>query len=93
MRQQCLGYLQDKLVRVAEFGGVLVEALILFDLLVIGGVQQQLLDVGRLQPLCGHGHQHLAQFARGQLQVGNQDGWRSEVKRSKGQRSEATVTV
>lgn len=67
-------YLQNKLVGLTQFAGVLSVLVILFDLLCIGCIQQQLFDVGWLQPISGHGHQQLTQFPRRQLQVGNQDG-------------------
>lgn len=67
-------YLQHKLVWLTEFAGVLSVLFILFDLLCIRGIQQQLFDVGWLQPISGHVHQHLTQLPRRQLQVGYQDG-------------------
>lgn len=68
-------YLEDKLVWLAEFGEVLVKLLILLDLLVVRGVQQQLLNVCRLQAvLRTHGHEDLPQLGGGQLQVRYQDG-------------------
>lgn len=52
-------YLQHKLVWLTEFAGVLSVLFILFDLLCIGGIQQQLFDVGWLQSISDHVHQHL----------------------------------
>lgn len=78
------GYLEDKLVWLAEFGEVLVKLLILLDLLVVRGVEQQLLDVSRLQPvLRAHGHEDLPQLGGGQLQVSYQDGWAKEAGKQK----------
>lgn len=72
-------YLEDKLIRLAEFGGVLVILRVLLDLLVVGGVEQQLLDVGGLQAvLRAHGHEDLPQLGGGQLQVRYQDGCAQE---------------
>lgn len=71
-------YLEDELVGLAQFGGVQIEVLVLFDLLLVGGVEQQLLDVRRLQPVGAQGHQDLPQLGRGQLQVGDEDGCRED---------------
>lgn len=71
-------YLEDELVGLAQFGGVLMEVLVLLDLLLVGGVEQQLLDVRRLQPVGAQGHQDLPQLGRGELQVGDEDGCRED---------------
>lgn len=71
-------YLEDELVGLAQFGWVLVELLVLFDLLLIGGVEQQLLDVSGLQPVGGHVHQDLTQLADGELQMSDEDGCREK---------------
>lgn len=71
-------YLEDELVGLAQFGRVLVKLLVLFHLLLIGGVEQQLLDVSGLQPVGGHVHQDLTQLADGELQMGDEDGCREE---------------
>lgn len=49
-------YLQNKLVRLTEFAGVLSVLLVLFHLLCIGRIQQQLFDVGWFQAVSGHVH-------------------------------------
>lgn len=67
-------YLQHKLVGLAEFARVFSELLVLFHLLCIRSIEQQLFDVSWLQPISGHIHQHLAQLPRRQLQVSDQDG-------------------
>lgn len=78
-------YLEDELVGLAQFGRVLVELLVLFDLLLIGGVEQQLLDVSGLQPVGGHVHQDLTQLADGELQMGDEDGCREKEQGKKWQ--------
>ena len=70
-------YLQYELVRLTELAGVLAVLLVLLHLPGVWGVQQQLLDVRRLQPVRGHGHEHLTKLPRRQLQVSNKDGWRT----------------
>lgn len=67
-------YLEDELVGLAQLAQVLVVLLVLLDLLVVGSVEQQLLDVSRLQPVGAHVHQNLAQLAGGELQMGDEDG-------------------
>lgn len=74
LRNEAHFNLEDELVRVAEFGRVLLEPLVLLDLFVVGSVEQQLLDVSGLQAVRGHVHQNLAELFGGQLQVGDQDG-------------------
>lgn len=69
-------YLQHKLVRLTEFAGVLSVLFVLFHLLCIRRIQQQLFDVGWFQAVSGHVHQHLTKLPRRQLQVGYQDGYR-----------------
>lgn len=71
-------YLENELVGLAQFGRVLVELLVLFDLVVVRSVEQQLLDVSGLQPVGGHVHQDLAQLGGGELQMGDEDGCREE---------------
>ena len=68
-------YLEDEFVGLAEFGEVLVKLLVLLDLVVVGGVEEQLFDVSGLQAVGGQGHQHLPQLSWRQLQMGDQDGW------------------
>lgn len=75
-------HLEDELVGPAQFGRVLLELLVLFDLVVVGGVEQQLFDVCGLQPVRGHVHQHLTQLAGGELQMGDEDGCREEKNTS-----------
>lgn len=72
------GHLEDELVGLAQLGRVLLELLVLFDLVVVGGVEQQLFDVSRLQPVRAHAHQDLMQLDGGELQVGYEDGCRQE---------------
>lgn len=67
-------YLEDELVGFAQLAQVLVVLLVLLDLLIVGSVKQQLLDVSRLQPVGAHVHQDLAQLAGGELQMGDEDG-------------------
>ena len=74
-------YLEDELVGLTQFGRVLFKLLVLFDLVVVGGVEQQLLDVGRLQSVCGHVHQDLTQLSGGELQMGDEDGCRRRRRR------------
>lgn len=50
--------------------------LVLFDLVVVGGVEQQLLNVCRLQSVGAQVHQDLPQLVGGQFQVGDEDGCR-----------------
>lgn len=69
-------YLEDELVGLAQLAQVLVVMLVLLDLLVVGSVEQQLLDVSRLQPVGAHVHQDLAQLSRGELEMGDEDGCR-----------------
>lgn len=83
-----ISYLEDELVGLAQFGQVLVVPLVLLDLIVIRSVEQQLLDVGRLQPVSGHVHQDLTQFAGGELQMGDEDGCTDETE---GKGSEKSV--
>jgi len=68
-------YLQHKLVGLAELAGVLLVALEALDFFPVRGVQQELLDVGRLQAVRLHRHEDLAQFHVRELEVGYQDGW------------------
>lgn len=80
-------YLEDELVRLAQFHWVLVKLFVLFDLVFVGGVEQQLLDVGWLQPVGGHVHQNLTQLNGGELQMGDEDGCSEgavEEKRNEG---------
>lgn len=77
-------YLENELVGLAQFGRVLVKLLVLFDLVVVGSVEQQLLDVSGLQPVGGHVHQDLTQLGGGELQMGDEDGCREEEKGSGG---------
>lgn len=55
-------YLQHKLVGLAQLAGVLLVALEALDFLPVRGVQQELLDVGRLQAVRLHRHENLAQL-------------------------------
>lgn len=55
-------HLQHELVRLAQLARVLLVVLEALHLLPIRGVQQELLDVGRLQAVCLHCHEDLAQF-------------------------------
>lgn len=71
-------YLEDELVGLAQFGRVLVKLLVLFHLVIVGSVEQQLLDVSRLQPVSGHVHQDLTQLGGWELQMGDEDGCREE---------------
>lgn len=71
-------HLEDELVGLAQFGRVLLKLLVLFDLVIVGGVEQQLFDVSGLQPVRGHVHQDLTQLAGGELQMGDEDGCREE---------------
>lgn len=64
------------MVGLAQFERVLVELLVLFDLLVVRSVEQQLLNVSGLQPVGGHVHQDLTQLGGGELQMGDEDGCR-----------------
>lgn len=73
-------YLQHKLVWLAEFAGILSVLLVPFDLLGVRSVQQELLDVGLLQSVRGHVHEHLTELLGRQLQVGYQDGWTTRKK-------------
>lgn len=75
-------HLEDELVGLAQFGWVLLELLVLLDLVLVGGVEQQLFDVSGLQPVRGHVHQHLTQLAGGELQMGDEDGCREEEDES-----------
>lgn len=74
-------YLEDELIRIAQFGRVLLKQLVLFDLLVVGCVQEQLFDVRRLQPVGGHIHQDLPELCGRQLEMGDEDGCREEEER------------
>lgn len=67
-------YLENELVGLAQFDRVLVELLVLFDLLLVRSVEQQLLNVSGLQPVGGHIHQDLTQLGGGELQMGDEDG-------------------
>lgn len=57
-------YLQDKLVRLTQFTGILSVLFVLLHLPCVGCVKQKLFDVGWFQPVSGHVHQHLTQLAR-----------------------------
>lgn len=72
------------MVGLGQFGRVLVKLLVLFDLLVVGSVEQQLLDVSGLQPVGGHVHQDLTQLVGGKLQMGDEDGCREEGEEEEG---------
>lgn len=74
-------YLEDELVGLAQLGRVLLKLLVLFDLVIVGGVEQQLFDVSGLQPVRGHLHQDLTQLAGGELQMGDEDGCGEEENR------------
>lgn len=76
-------YLEDELVGLAQLGRVLLKLLVLFDLVIVGGVEQQLLDVSGLQPVRGHLHQDLTQLAGGELQMGDEDGCKEEENRGR----------
>lgn len=69
-------YLQHKLVGLTQLAGVLLVALEALHLLPIRGVQQELLDVRRLQAVRLHRHEDLAQLHVRELEVGDQDGCR-----------------
>lgn len=76
-------YLEDELVGLAQLGRVLLKLLVLFDLVVVGGVEQQLFNVSGLQPVRAHLHQDLTQLAGGELQMGDEDGCRGEESRGR----------
>ncbi|TNN31460.1 hypothetical protein EYF80_058387 [Liparis tanakae] len=60
--------LRRRVLYSGTFGRVLFEALVLLDLVLVRRVEQQLLDVSRLQPLGGQVHQDLPQLAGRELQ-------------------------
>lgn len=67
-------YLQHKLVGLTQLPRVLLVALEALDFLPIWRIQQELLDVGRLQPVRLHRHEDLAQLHVRELEVGYEDG-------------------
>lgn len=71
-------HLENELVRLAQLARVLIKLLVLLHLVFVRGVEQQLLDVGRLQSVGGHVHQHLTQLHGGDFQMGDEDGCREE---------------
>lgn len=88
-----LVYLEDELVGLAQLGRVLLKLLVLFNLLLVRCVEQQLLDVSGLQPVSGHVHQDLTQLRGGELQMGDQDGCREEEEEGEEEEGEVGEDV